>query len=199
MRPFAEISFTPPPLATATDSTAWLLWYNFHPANITPPKDWTKWSDFMAALVQHLEQRYGECEVQNNWYFEVWNEASWMLSTGVGGYKNICKYAVQGLKAGDPKVRVGGPAESGPGSASAISNLISYASTNSLRLDFVTYHRYANDNDAGIANANAMNDVHTRLVNSATGAGFNGDVIVTEWGPAIIVNLFGTAARKRIP
>lgn len=183
MRPFVEISFTPPALASATDSTAWLLWYNFHAANISPPKDWTKWTNFMTALVQHLEQRYGVSEVQTNWYFEVWNEASWMLTTGMGGYLNIYKYTVQGLKAGDSKIRVGGPSESGPGSGTAIPNLISFASTNSLPVDFVTYHCYASDNSAGIANANAMNDNHTSLTNAAISAGFNGEVIVTEWGP----------------
>lgn len=183
MRPFVEISFTPPALASATNLNAQLLWYDNQPAIISPPKDWTKWANFMTALVQNLEQRYGANEVRDNWYFEVWNEASWMLTTGTSGYEDLYKYTVQGLKVGDSAIRVGGPAESSSGSGPAITNLLSFVSTNGLPIDFVTYHCYASDPASTIADANAINDCHTRLANVAISGGFMGDVFATEWGP----------------
>ena len=44
--------------------------------------DRASWRDF----VRHLEDRYGADEVRNNWYFEVWNEPSWMYAPGDNGY-----------------------------------------------------------------------------------------------------------------
>ena len=98
MRPFVEIGFTPPPLASNPAKT--LHWYNHAPANISPPKDWNRWMDFMAALVEHLEQRYGALEVRKHWYFEIWNESSWMYSLGMAGYNELYDYTVQGLVRG---------------------------------------------------------------------------------------------------
>lgn len=94
LRPVVEISFMPPALASGTNT---LHWYNGVPANITPPKDWTKWQNLMAAIVQHLEGRYGVDEIRNNWFFEVWNEASWMYTLGDAGYNQLYSYTVKGL------------------------------------------------------------------------------------------------------
>ena len=38
-----------------------------------PPNNYANWKNLVAALVAHLEQRYGTAEVRK-WYFEVWNE-----------------------------------------------------------------------------------------------------------------------------
>ena len=40
---------------------------------LTKPKDFKKWGDFIRAFVTHLRERYGDAEVRT-WYFEVWNE-----------------------------------------------------------------------------------------------------------------------------
>ena len=40
---------------------------------ISPPRDWAEWRDLVAALAQHLVDRYGIDEVPQ-WGFEVWNE-----------------------------------------------------------------------------------------------------------------------------
>ena len=117
MRPLVEISFTPKALASApgNDGKLTLLWYNNKSPNISPPTgangDWSKWTAFMAALVQHLEARYGAAEVRT-WYFEVWNEPSWMYSLGDNGYIELYQNTVAGLVQADPMVRVGGPAGS---------------------------------------------------------------------------------------
>jgi hypothetical protein len=63
-------------------------------------------------------------EVRNNWYFEVWNEATWMYAAGAAGYNELYYNTVQGLMRGDPLVKVGGPADSGGNSPNAIPSLI---------------------------------------------------------------------------
>ena len=180
MRPFVEIGFTPPPLASNPAKT--LHWYNHVPANISPPKDWNRWMDFMAALVEHLEQRYGVDEVRKHWYFEIWNESSWMYSRGMGGYNELYDYTVQGLVRGDPDIEVGGPAESGGGSAVGITNLVDYCRKHNRKLDFVTYHTYGQTSDTTVALSVSTQIFHEEMVGTVKKVGFTGDVFVTEWG-----------------
>jgi len=121
MRPLVEISFTPQALASDPKAILALLWYNNKSPNISPPTgangDWSKWKMLMAEFVRHLEDRYGADEVRKNWYFEVWNEPSWMYSLNDAGYFELYKNTVAGLVEGDPEVRVGGPAGSSGESA----------------------------------------------------------------------------------
>ena len=180
MRPFVEIGFTPPPLASNPAKT--LHWYNNVPANISPPKDWNRWMDLMAALVQHLEQRYGVEEVRKHWYFEIWNESSWMYSLGMAGYNQLYDYTVQGLVRGDPDIKVGGPAESGGGSAVGITNLVDYCRKHNRKLDFVTYHTYGQSSDSTVALAASTWIFHESMVGTVQQIHFGGDVFVTEWG-----------------
>lgn len=180
MRPFVEIGFMPPPLASNPAKT--LHWYNHAPANISPPKDWNRWMDFMAALVQHLEQRYGAEEVRKRWYFEIWNESSWMYSLGMAGYNELYDYTVQGLVRGDPDIHVGGPAESGGGSGVGITNLVEYCRKHNRKLDFVTYHTYGQTNDTTVALAVPTQMFHEEMVGTVKKINFTGDVFVTEWG-----------------
>jgi xylan 1,4-beta-xylosidase len=180
MRPFVEIGFTPPPLASNPAKT--LHWYNHAPANISPPKDWHRWMDLMAALVQHLEQRYGADEVRKHWYFEIWNESSWMYSLGMGGYNELYDYTVQGLLRDDPDIKVGGPAESGGGSAVGITNLVDYCRKHNRKLDFVTYHTYGQTSDTVVALSLPTQMFHESIVSTLKAINFTGDVFVTEWG-----------------
>jgi xylan 1,4-beta-xylosidase len=180
MRPFVEIGFTPPPLASNPAKT--LHWYNLAPANISPPKDWHRWMDLMAALVQHLEQRYGVEEVREHWYFEIWNESSWMYSLGMAGYNELYDYTVQGLVRGDPAIKVGGPAESGGGSAVGITNLVDYCRRHNRKLDFVTYHTYGQTDDTTVALSVSTQVFHESMVGTVKSIHFTGDVFVTEWG-----------------
>ena len=107
MRPFVEVSFMPKALASDATKIQTLLWYNNQSPNISPPRDWTVWQTFMQNLVQHLETRYGAAEVRNNWYFEIWNESSWMYSAGNAGYNQLYQNTVQGLLKADPMLEGG--------------------------------------------------------------------------------------------
>jgi xylan 1,4-beta-xylosidase len=180
MRPFVEIGFMPPPLAS--DATKTLHWYNLVPANISPARDWTRWQDLMAALVQHLEQRYGATEVRNNWYFEIWNESSWMYSLGLGAYNALYSMTVQGLLRGDPMIKVGGPAETQGGSAFAVDSLIKFARTNSLKLDFISYHAYGQTSDTAFALTAPTIAFHKTMSDLVKTDTFTGSLFASEWG-----------------
>jgi xylan 1,4-beta-xylosidase len=138
----------------------------------------------MAAIVQHLEGRYGVDEIRNYWFFEVWNEASWMYTLGDAGYNQLYSYTVKGLLAGDAQVKVGGPAESAGGSRWMVSSLVSYAKSNALNLDFVSWHRYGNDDAAtgtGYADANGMLTFFETMGSTIASSNFTGLNINDEW------------------
>ena len=67
MKPFVELGFMPSAMASGSKTIFW--WRG----NVTKPKDFKKWGDFIRAFVTHLRERYGDAEVRT-WYFEVWNE-----------------------------------------------------------------------------------------------------------------------------
>ena len=183
MRPIVELSFTPSALASDTTREGFQrkLWYNGVYPNISPPKDWNRWQDFMAEIVGHLEQRYGADEVRNHWYFEVWNEPSWMYSLGDGGYNELYENTVLGLLRADPALKVGGPAGSSGESPSLVRNLIDYANGHGLKLDFISYHRYGSDSGTA-ADANASLLFHQQMVNVLAERGFTGELINDEFG-----------------
>lgn len=134
IRPFVELGFMPPALASGTKTVFW--WKG----NVTPPKSWEKWGDLIRALVKHFEDRYGRPEVEK-WYFEVWNEPD--LHGFFDGtqeqYFQLYRTTVTAVKAVSPTYRVGGPATSG---SKWIREMLQYCSANHLPLDFISTHSY---------------------------------------------------------
>jgi len=192
MRPIVEISFTPPALASMTAQNLPQLWYGGVSPNVSKPilapsagalPTWDHWKKFMADIVTHLEGRYGADEVRSNWYFEVWNEASWMYGPGTGGYNELYLNTAQGLLAGDPAIKVGGPADSGGSSPFSIPSLIDFAKQQNVKLDFISFHRYGQDSmNNVIANAGDFIQFKNDLFNMIAGKGFTGELINDEWG-----------------
>jgi xylan 1,4-beta-xylosidase len=187
MRPVVELSFMPAAMAS-TGQRLTALWYNGASPTISPPKDWTKWETLMAQIVTHLEGRYGASEVRNNWYFEVWNEPSWMYSLGDNGYVELYTHTQAGLVQGDPQVKVGGPAGSSGESAWLDAQLIVSAQTSGLKLDFISYHRYGNDVAPGL-DANGMQTFHQSIVSLLQKNNFTGKIIEDEFGPSSVADL----------
>ncbi len=197
MRPLVEVSFTPAALASDPTATLTLLWYNYHSPNISPPAtldpttggyDWSKWTALMTAFVAHLEERYGIDEVRA-WYFEIWNEPSWMYSLGDNDYFELYKNTVAGLVAADPQVRVGGPAGSSGESGGLISMLIAGSINKGTKLDFLTYHRYGDDDGAAIADVAGAVAFHDSLMTTigttmVSGMTYTGPVFNDEFGPS---------------
>ena len=138
VRPFVELGFMPGALASGRQTIFW--WRG----NVTPPKDYDKWHDLVAAAVRHWTERYGQNEVKN-WYFEVWNEPNLKGGFWTGDQQDYFKlYAASAtaVKSVSPQYRVGGPATAGNG---WISDFIRYCADDHVPVDFVSTHTYGVD------------------------------------------------------
>lgn len=107
IRPFVEFGFMPKALASGSKTQFW--WKG----NVTPPKDYSMWTELITNLVTHWLKRYGTQEVLT-WYFEIWNEAN--LSAFWAGTKSdyfrLYEVSVNTIKSIHSDLRVGGPATS---------------------------------------------------------------------------------------
>ena len=139
VRPFVEISFMPNKLAAK--NAIHPFWYK---PNVSPPKDWDRWSQLIAAFTQHLVDRYGIEEVAQ-WYFEVWNEPNldfWAGQPKQETYWDLYDHTAIAIKKISPRLRVGGPATA---QAAWVDAMIRHCAEKKIPLDFVSTHVYAND------------------------------------------------------
>jgi xylan 1,4-beta-xylosidase len=139
VRPFVEVSFMPSKLAAANLLQA--FWYR---PNVSPPKDWNRWDDLVAAFTHHLVDRYGIDEVAQ-WYFEVWNEPNldfWAGQPKQDTYWELYDHTAVAIKKVNPRLRVGGPATA---QAAWVDALIRHCADKHIPLDYVSTHVYAND------------------------------------------------------
>lgn len=139
VRPFVEISFMPKKLALRQDVHP--FWYK---QIVSPPKDYKKWDDLIAALGKHLVDRYGIDEV-SQWYFEVWNEPNidfWTGDPKQSTYFQLYDHTARALKSVSPRLRVGGPATS---SAHWVDDFIKHTAAENVPTDFISSHGYADD------------------------------------------------------
>ncbi len=109
LKPYVELSFMPAALA-ANSIAPKIFKYR---ASSSPPKDYKKWQALVAALAQHLIDRYGKEEVES-WPFEVWNEPDLLhdpvfWSGSRDDYFRLYDYAAEGVKSVDPNLKIGGP------------------------------------------------------------------------------------------
>jgi xylan 1,4-beta-xylosidase len=139
VKPFVELSFMPQKLAAR--NLLHVFWYK---PNISPPKDWAKWDDLVAAFTKHLIERYGIDEVAS-WYFEVWNEPNldfWGGEPKQASYWELYDHTARAIKGVNQRLRVGGPATA---QAAWIDDFIKHCAENKIPMDFASTHVYAND------------------------------------------------------
>ena len=138
MRPFVELSFMPSALASGKKTC---LHYK---GNITLPKSFDEYHDYIKDYASFLVDRYGKEEVEQ-WYFEVWNEPDlkgMFFQGSQADYFKLYKYAVTALKEVDVKLRVGGPSTSGN---KWIPEFKAFCDREGVPYDFVSTHHYPGD------------------------------------------------------
>jgi len=137
IRPFVELGFTPGALKTSDQTIFYWKGNTSHPQA-------AGWAKLIDAYVRHLRQRYGAEEVRS-WYFEVWNEpnlAGFWEKGDKAAYLALYESSARTIKAIDPALRVGGPATAG---AAWVPELLDYAATRKVPIDFVSTHTYGVD------------------------------------------------------
>ena len=134
IRPIVKLGFMPEPLASGKQTIFW--WKG----NVTPPKSYEQWAQFIEALTRHLTDRYGVDEVRK-WYFEVWNEPnlSGFWPAGQGEYFKLYEHTAHAIKRVDAAYRVGGPATAGYG---WIQETLDYCAKHDVPIDFIATHAY---------------------------------------------------------
>ena len=137
VRPFVELGFMPGALASGRNTIFW--WRG----NVTPPKDYGKWGDLIAALTRHWVERYGLGEIKK-WYFEVWNEPNLdgFWAADQKEYFKLYSSTAEAVKRVDSSLRVGGPATAG---AAWVPEFIRYCAESKSPVDFITTHTYGVD------------------------------------------------------
>ena len=135
VKPFVELGFMPAALSSGNQTIFW--WRG----NVTPPKDYNKWGDFIRNLTQHFTERYGVDEVKT-WYFEVWNEPN--LSPGFwtgtqADYFKLYMYTSKAIKSVNINYKVGGPGTAG---AAWETEMIDFCVKNNISIDFISTHSY---------------------------------------------------------
>jgi len=172
VRPFVEISFMPKKMAA--NPILHSFWYK---PNISPPKDWNRWDELIAAFTRHLVDRYGIEEV-SQWYFEVWNEPNldfWSGQPKQDTYWELYDHTARAIKMTSPRLRVGGPATA---QAAWVATFLRHCSENNIPLDFVSSHVYANDTAQDVFGTQeniprdqmvcrAVNNVHSQIKSSS--------------------------------
>ena len=140
VRPFVELSFMPRKLAS-DPAALHAFWYK---QNVSPPRDYAEWDAMIRAFAQHLVQRYGLEEV-STWKFEVWNEPNidfWVGTPKQATYFELYDHTARALKAASPRLHVGGPSTA---QAAWVAPFLAHAKAESVPVDFVSTHVYAND------------------------------------------------------
>jgi xylan 1,4-beta-xylosidase len=187
IRPIVELGFMPEPLASGKQTIFW--WRG----NVTEPKSYDEWADFVEHLVQHLTQRYGSDEVRK-WYFEVWNEPNLdgFWPAGQAAYFKLYASTARAIKKIDPAYRVGGPATAGYG---WIKETLDYCAQNDVPIDFIATHAYGamegflDEQGKGhttlAPNADSVVDGLPHVLAAIRNSKFPDlPVLVTEWGPS---------------
>jgi len=137
LKPFVELNPMPKLLATGDNS---IFWWEM---NVTPPKSYEKWGNFMGAFIDHLVDRYGEEEV-SSWYFEVWNEPNLagFWSGTKEEYFKLYQYTAEAIKSRSHSFKVGGPATS---KCEWVDEFINFCYNSKVPVDFITTHLYPQD------------------------------------------------------
>jgi len=113
----------------------------------TPPPDFDKYGEVVKHVVMHYNQGWANGFKYGIRYWEIWNEPDFVpFWTGTGEqFHDLYNKIAKGIKAADPSVLIGGPANSTFNDMMKTrGSLMQYVKDNQLSLDFYSFHKYTN-------------------------------------------------------
>lgn len=164
--PFFSLSYMPPLLAV--DGAVTSL-----------PSNWSDWEDLVTKTVEHYSGRSGKN--LSGVFYEVWNEpdlfGKW-TTEGSKDYRLLYMHTAAGANKAQnvSSFSLGGPATIGL-SQKWTNDLLTYADSNNLRLDFYSWHRYSANPLSYAADGDTIHSWLSRYPKFASIP-----VLITEWG-----------------
>lgn len=139
INPMYTTAFTPTVMATGTQSVFRTK------CNVTPPKSYIEWQEYIVATLKHFKYRYGK-QRMDQWYYEVWNEPN--LDAFYGGdqseFFKLWKYTYDAIKSVDSDWQIGGPSTA---RAEWIDDFLKFSKKNDCKPDYIIAHCYNNDSE----------------------------------------------------
>lgn len=164
-RPFFSLGYMPSAIADS---------------KISVPRNWDDWYRLVQATVQHYSGKGGMN--LSDVYYEVWNEPDLESFGGWkrGGDKNyLTLYSVSARAAAAAgntnRFYIGGPATTAL-YRNWVVDLVNFAASNNLRLDFISWHRYSFNPERFLLD---MQETYDWLGDARD----NYQWLITEWGP----------------
>jgi len=142
------------------------------------PKDWNQWSSLIKATAHHYSVEKNISGI----YYEVWNEPDLFGGWHYGKdpnystlYVNTAKAVAEGAQ--NSSYKIGGPATTAY-YQNWIKSLFKTASSNGLRLDFISWHKYSKDPSSYGKDIETLNEIIADYPQY-----FDIERIITEIGP----------------
>ena len=164
---------------SGTELTQWYAYGSSYSAGPPSSGNMAAFATMCADLVYHLrvEKGWTQCV-----YFDLWNEPNGSSFWETGGsaqtdYQALYALVAPAVKAISGSVKIGGPSV-GVDSTSItwITGLIAYCATNSIALDFISWHHYSGQTFD-------INTVHNAIAAQATASSVTAPpMTVGEWG-----------------
>jgi xylan 1,4-beta-xylosidase len=152
----------------------------------TPPADFDKYAAIAKQIVLHYNEGWANGFTYGIRYWEIWNEPELLnFWTGtVPQYYSLYQKVATAIKSVDPTLKVGGPtlATNTP-SFGMMGSFLQFLSSNSLPLDFYSFHWYANYLDP--MDFSRLASSYRALLDQY---GFTStELQLTEWGYALFI------------
>ncbi|MDP3998767.1 MAG: hypothetical protein Q8P89_04100 [bacterium] len=142
------------------------------------PQNWKEWQLVVQKTIEHFSGQQGRG--LENVYYEVWNEpdlfGQWKMD-GRKDYRLLYTYAAKGaaLAQNTLPFKIGGPGTTAPYQI-WVDDFWGYLRANSVRIDFYSWHRYSEDPQKFLDDAN-----HVDNWLFSRGASVL-EKVITEWG-----------------
>ncbi len=162
-KPYIALSYMPSAIAVNGDI-------------VSKSNNWGEYQQVIQRTIEHFSKERGIEDVN----YEVWNEPDLFGKWSIGNYLMMYSFASRGAQQaaanGSKAFKFGGPATTAL-YRNWIKQLLGYVARNNLRLDFISWHRYARNIDSY---RNDFSDIKNWL--SASPQFSNVELHITEWG-----------------